>query len=89
MRSKTQGVVNVSVVKDGKPVAAQVSGQVKNLLGQDRQLTFKQLRKATRRSTTWRSSFDSQETLRFRLTVQPTGAQPFSFEFNQEFFPDR
>lgn len=44
VRSKTQGVVNVSVVKDGKPVAAQVSGQVKNLLGQDRQLTFKQLK---------------------------------------------
>ncbi|HBB99569.1 MAG TPA: DUF4426 domain-containing protein, partial [Pseudomonas sp.] len=43
-RSKTQGVVNVSVIKDGKPVAAQVSGVVKNLLGQDRPLGFKQLK---------------------------------------------
>ena len=90
VRSKTQGVVNVSVVKDGKPVAAQVSGQVKNLLGQDRQLTFKQLKEGDEAIYYLAQfPFDSQETLRFRLTVQPTGAQPFSFEFNQEFFPDR
>ena len=44
VRSKTQGVVNVSVLKAGKPVAAQVSGSVKNLLGQDYPLTFKQLK---------------------------------------------
>lgn len=44
VRSKTQGVVNVSVLKGGKPVAAQVSGEVKNLLGQDRALSFKQLK---------------------------------------------
>ena len=89
-RSKTQGVVNVSVVKDGKPVAAHVSGQVKNLLGQDRALSFRQLKEGDAAIYYLAQfPFDSQETLRFSLTVQPTGAQPFSFEFTQEFFPDR
>ncbi len=89
-RSKTQGVVNVSVIKDGKPVAAQVSGVVKNLLGQDRPLGFKQLKEGDEAIYYLAQfPFDSQETLRFALTVQPTGAEPFGFEFNQEFFPDR
>ncbi len=89
-RSKTQGVVNVSVIKDGKPVAAQVSGVVKNLLGQDRPLGFKQLKEGDEAIYSLAQfPFDSQETLRFALTVQPTGAEPFSFELNQEFFPDR
>lgn len=89
-RSKTQGVVNVSVIKDGKPVAAQVSGVVKNLLGQDRPLGFKQLKEGDEAIYYLAQfPFDSQETLRFALTVQSTGAEPFSFEFNQEFFPDR
>jgi len=89
-RSKTQGVVNVSVIKDGKPVAAQVSGVVKNLLGQDRALGFKQLKEGDEAIYYLAQfPFDSQETLRFALTVQPTGAESFSFEFNQEFFPDR
>ncbi len=89
-RSKTQGVVNVSVIKDGKPVAAQVSGVVKNLLGQDRPLGFKQLKEGDEAIYYLAQfPFDSQETLRFALTVKPTGAEPFSFEFNQEFFPDR
>jgi hypothetical protein len=89
-RSKTQGVVNVSVIKDGKPVAAQVSGVVKNLLGQDRPLGFKQLKEGDEAIYYLAQfPFDSQETLRFALTVKPTGAEPFSFEFNQDFFPDR
>jgi len=77
-------------IKDGKPVAAQVSGVVKNLLGQDRPLGFKQLKEGDEAIYYLAQfPFDSQETLRFALTVQPTGAEPFSFEFNQEFFPDR
>ncbi|HBB99335.1 MAG TPA: DUF4426 domain-containing protein, partial [Pseudomonas sp.] len=89
-RSKTQGVVNVSVIKDGKPVAPQVSGVVMSLLGQGRPLGFKQLKEGDEAIYYLAQfPFDSQETLRFALTVQPTGAEPFSFEFNQEFFPDR
>ncbi|WP_222909786.1 DUF4426 domain-containing protein [Pseudomonas sp. DNDY-54] len=89
VRSKTQGVVNVSVLKTGKPVAAQVSGAVKNLLGQDYPLTFKQLKEGDDAIYYLAQfPFESRETLRFNLNVQPTGTAPITFDFTQEFFPD-
>jgi len=89
VRSKAQGVVNVSVLKSGKPVTAQVSGVVKNLLGQDYPLTFKQLKEGDEAIYYLAQfPFESQETLRFSLNVQPTGAAPINFDFTQEFFPD-
>ena len=89
VRSKTQGVVNVSVLKAGKPVAAQVSGTVKNLLGQDYPLTFKQLKEGDEAIYYLAQfPFESRETLRFNLNVQPSAAAPVNFDFTQEFFPD-
>lgn len=89
VRSKTQGVLNISVLKAGKPSAALVSGTVKNLLGQDRSLTFKQLKEGEDAIYYLAQfPFDSRETLRFNLTVQPMGEEPVSFNFTQEFFPD-
>ncbi|MCP9337361.1 DUF4426 domain-containing protein [Stutzerimonas xanthomarina] len=89
VRSKTQGVVNISVLKSGKPTAAQVSGTVKNLLGQDYPLSFKQLKEGEQAIYYLAQfPFDSQETLRFNLNVQPAGAAAISFDFSQEFFPD-
>lgn len=89
VRSKAQGVVNVSVIKGGKPVAAQVNGVVKNLLGQDYPLTFRQLKEGDEAIYYLAQfPFESRETLRFNLNVQPTGADPINFDFTQEFFPD-
>ncbi|WP_217475997.1 DUF4426 domain-containing protein [Stutzerimonas stutzeri] len=89
VRSKTQGVVNVSVLKSGKPVAAQVSGSVKNLLGQDYPLTFKQLKEGDEAIYYLAQfPFESREVLRFNLNVKPSGAAPINFDFTQEFFPD-
>ena len=89
VRSKSQGVVNVSVLKAGKPVAAQVSGSVKNLLGQDYPLTFKQLKEGDEAIYYFAQfPFESREVLRFNLNVRPSGAAPIDFDFTQEFFPD-
>ncbi|AHL77206.1 homoserine acetyltransferase [Stutzerimonas stutzeri] len=89
VRSKTQGVVNVSVLKSGKPVAAQVGGSVKNLLGQDYPLTFKQLKEGDEAIYYLAQfPFESREVLRFNLNVQPSGIAPINFDFTQEFFPD-
>ena len=89
VRSKSQGVVNVSVLKAGKPVAAQVSGSVKNLLGQDYPLTFKQLMECDEAIYYLAQfPFESREVLRFNLNVRPSGAAPIDFDFTQEFFPD-
>lgn len=90
VRSKSQGVLNVSVLKAGKPTMALVSGTVKNLLGQDRPLAFKQLKEGEEAIYYLAQfPFDSRETLRFSLTVQPVGAEAVNFKFTQEFFPDR
>ncbi|GAB6388557.1 DUF4426 domain-containing protein [Stutzerimonas marianensis] len=89
VRSRAQGVVNVSVLKAGKPVAAQVSGTVKNLLGQDYPLTFKQLKEGDAAIYYLAQfPFESRETLRFNLDVRPAGTAPINFDFTQEFFPD-
>ena len=89
VRSKSQGVVNVSVLKAGKPVAAQVSGSVKNLLGQDYPLTFKQLKEGDEAIYYLAQfPFESREVLRFNLNLRPSGAAPIDFDFTQEFFPD-
>ena len=89
VRGKTQGVLNISVLKSGKPTAAQVSGTVKNLLGQDYPLSFKQLKEGEQAIYYLAQfPFDSHETLRFNLNVQPAGAPAINFDFSQEVFPD-
>lgn len=89
VRSKTQGVINISVLKSGKPNAAQVSGTMKNLLGQNYPLSFKQIREGDQAIYyIAQFPFDSRETLRFNVNVQPAGATAINFDFNQEFFPD-
>ena len=89
VRSRSQGVLNISVLKAGKPAMAMVSGTVKNLLGQDRPLAFKQLTEGEDAIYYLAQfPFDSRETLRFNLTVQPVGAAPVNVQFTQEFFPD-
>lgn len=92
VRSKTQGVVNVSAIKAGKPMPAEVSGTVRNLLGQVHRLNFKQLKEGEEGAQAIyylaQFPFDSRETLRFSLSVKPDGVAPINFDFSQEFFPD-
>ena len=82
-RSKTQGVVNVAVLKAGK-----VSGQVKNLLGQVTPLQFKQISEGEAIYYLAQFPFNEREMLNFTLNVQRADEAPHSFSFDQEFFPD-
>lgn len=88
VRSKQLGVVNVAVLKEQAPVDALVSGTVKNLLGQDRPLSFKSFKEGDATYYLAQFPFDSREVLRFELHVQPMGGEPVNLSFNQEFFPD-
>jgi hypothetical protein len=87
-RSKTQGVVNVAVLKAGKASTAQVSGQVKNLLGQVTALQFKQISEGEAIYYLAQFPFNEREMLNFTLNVQRGDEAPHSFSFDQEFFPD-
>ncbi len=88
VRSKSQGVVNVAVLKAGTASSAKVSGTVKNLLGQSSALSFKEVKEGKAIYYLAQFPFEQRETLRFTLNVTAADGVPHSFDFNQEFFPD-
>jgi len=87
-RSKTQGVVNISVLKTGQPTAARVSGEMRNLLGQIHSLRFKQVSEGEAIYYLAQFPIEQQEMLRFSLKIQAGSGTTHSLDFNQEFFPD-
>ena len=88
IRSKTQGVVNVAVLKAGTASNAKVSGSDKKLLGQSTDLNFKEVKEGQAIYYLAQFPFEQRETLRFSLPVHAADGVPHSFDFNQEFFPD-
>ncbi|MBN3862998.1 DUF4426 domain-containing protein [Pseudomonas frederiksbergensis] len=85
-RSKNQGVINVSVLKDGKPQTAQVSGTVKDLIGAPVPLKFKQITETGAVYYIAQFSVPQQEIRTFQITVQ-TGDKINTINFQQELFP--
>ena len=87
VRSKTQGVVNVSVLKAGQPTTAQVSGQFKDLMGKETRLSFRQVKEGNAIYYLAQFPFKTREILSFTLDVRQ-GDTPHRITFNQEMFPD-
>lgn len=85
-RSKNQGVINVSVLKDGKPQMAQVSGSVKDLTSQSVNLKFRQITEQGAIYYIAQFPVDQQEVRTFSINVQ-TGDKINTLNFNQELFP--
>lgn len=85
-RSKNQGVINVSVIKEGKPLMAQVSGTVKDLTSQSVPLTFKQVTEQGAIYYIAQYPVPQQETRTFDIKVQ-VGDKINTINFNQELFP--
>ena len=85
-RSKHQGVINVSVMKNGKPLMAQVSGSVKDLTSQSVQLKFRQITEQGAIYYIAQYPVDQQEIRTFEIKVQ-TGDKINTINFNQELFP--
>ncbi|SEC85895.1 protein of unknown function [Pseudomonas mohnii] len=86
IRSKNQGVINISVIKDGKPQMAQVSGSVKDLTSQSVPLIFKQITEQGAVYYIAQYPVPQQETRTFEIKVQ-TGDKINTINFNQELFP--
>ena len=85
-RSKNQGVINVSVLKDRKPQMAQVSGTVKDLTSQSVPLKFKQITEQGAIYYIAQFPVDQQEVRTFEIKVQ-NGDKLNPINFNQELFP--
>ncbi len=86
VRSKNQGVINISVLKDGKPLAADVSGTVKDLTGMSIPLEFKQVTEQGAIYYLAQFPVKQQETRTFKIDVK-TGDKTNTVSFNQELFP--
>lgn len=85
-RSKHQGVINVSVLKAGKPLIVQVSGTVKDLTSQSIPLKFKQVTEQNAIYYIAQYPVEQQETRTFEIKVQ-TEDKINTINFNQELFP--
>lgn len=85
-RSKNQGVINVSLIKDGKPVMAQVSGTVKDLTSQSVKLNFRQITEQGAIYYIAQFPVSQQEIRTFEIKVQ-NGDKINTINFNQELFP--
>ncbi len=85
-RSKNQGVINVSLIKDGKPLKAEVSGTVKDLTSQSIPLQFKEVREQGAIYYLAQYPVPQQEIRTFEIKVQ-TGDKINTLNFNQELFP--
>jgi hypothetical protein len=86
VRSKNQGVINVSVIKDGKPLVSDVSGTVKDLTSQSVPLKFKQITEQGAIYYIAQYPVDQQEVRTFDIKVQ-TGGKTNTISFQQELFP--
>ncbi|MND85820.1 hypothetical protein D3C80_777580 [compost metagenome] len=86
VRSKNQGVINVSVIKAGKPVVTQVSGTVKDLTSNSVPLKFKQINEQGAIYYIAQFPVEQQETRTFIINVGIDGKSE-TISFNQELFP--
>jgi hypothetical protein len=86
IRSKNQGVINVSVIKDGKPLVSSVTGTVKDLTSQTVPLNFKQITEQGAIYYIAQYPVDQQEIRTFEIKVQ-NGDKINTINFNQELFP--
>ncbi|MDG9929799.1 MULTISPECIES: DUF4426 domain-containing protein [unclassified Pseudomonas] len=87
-RSKTVGVLNVAALKDGKGQPAQVSGTLKNLMGQSTTLEFRQVLESGAVYYLAEFPLRQREMLTFSIVVQVGSGAPHTLTFNQEVFPD-
>ena len=93
-RSKTKGLLNVSVLQkqaDGtaKPVSAVVKGEVVNLISQKQTLSFSKIDETDALYYIGDFGFTDDQVLRFNLQVQPDPNQPaYDINFEQRFYVD-
>ncbi|MBC3206940.1 DUF4426 domain-containing protein [Pseudomonas sp. SWRI111] len=86
IRSKNQGVINVSVMKHGKPLIASVTGTVKDLTSKSVPLSFRQVTEQGAIYYIAQYPVPQQETRTFEIKVQ-NGDKTHTIHFNQELFP--
>ncbi len=86
-RSRYSIVTNISIVQDGKPTTANVTGQSLNLIGQLTQLEFVEVNESTGIYYLANQVVDEKDTLRFSIRVKPSGSEEtYNLNYNREYY---
>ena len=87
VRARDRALVNVAIIDPSSgPVTAQVSGQVKDLLGLVRPLEFREVREGTAVYYLATLRHDDRETLRFSVAVQTPDGARHELTFQQKMY---
>lgn len=88
VRSKYNGLINISVLDTAKDSEAQrvfVKGSAKNLVGQEKELKFKQITEGKSIYYICQFSFANEETFRFEITVSQ-GNRSETIKFTEKMY---
>ena len=86
-RNREVAMVNISVLRNGKSVAARISGVARDLLSREIALGFREVREPPAIYYLAQLRFTEQEHWRFRLSVQPVGEPaPMAVQFEQRIY---
>ena len=86
-RSKSRIITNISIVKNGDPTTAQVTGHSLNLLGQLTNLDFVEVNENTGIYYLANQIVDEKDTLRFSIKIQPAGSEDaFDLKYNRQYY---
>lgn len=87
VRSRNQALLTVSVLKAGKPVPARIEAEATNPNDQLQRIAMRELTEGEAVYYIGTFAVDHLEKLRFRLDIQPRGAdRDFELKFEQRFF---
>lgn len=86
-RGRDRALLNISVIgDDGTPVAADVSGFVMNLLGQQQALDIVEVREGSAIYYLATLKYTDREVLRFEVTITPPDDIPQVLKFQQQVY---
>ena len=93
-RSRSLAYLSISVLKTAKdtvptPVTAELTGTIKNLIGQSRTIDFREIKETNAVYYVSTFRFDKNEIYRIDLDVTPEGtSRTFDVKFSQKFYQE-
>ena len=86
VRANDRALVNISILRDGTPVAATLDGAVTNLLSQRTALEFREVREGSAIYYLASVRHVEEEMLRFDIEIQPEGGGKERLRFQQKLY---
>lgn len=93
-RSRSLAYLSISVLKTDEgdvpvPVSAKLTGQIKNLIGQSREIEFREIKETNAVYYVSTFRFDKNEIYRISLQTTPEGQKrTFDVNFSQQFYQE-